>query len=768
MLNIKEGSVIASKYKVIKKIGTGGNGTVYKVVSLNDENNIFALKIINLNYGKYYNRKYSYSDCKNYERKKYARFCDEIKVVQKYQDKVKGILPIYDLYVPKEPSEDNFPWYTMPIAVEMSEKLKEYSFEQKIASIFEIAKILEKLHSKEIAHRDIKPNNIYFYKNGWYLSDFGLVSYPGKKDLTDDKEAIGPKKPNTIAPEMREDSKNANPLCADIYSLAKTLWMILTNKDIAFGGQYNHKNKGISLGQYIKREYLVTLHEILTVCTLDIPGERPTAEQLVNLLQEWFEIKNDFSKRCRKEWDFIIKEVTPYTPETIVWSNIEEIVKVLDLVSQTKSYNHMFLPSDGGLDLNGCILSRKQGFIELNEDGYITLVKPKRLYMEIFGYYQWNYFLLETEQLPPCGLYEYDNADDVYEECVLEIEPDVYIEPYHLNYGTYNGIKLPDNARKIYFGLKGNYVIFPKDSYYNFNMKSYNALQTEYETPLKFKNFIKETIKFLRWKEDNPEKYDKLMNKKKREEEKERQEWIALHNKEENQLLNYIQKFKLTRNDCNRKDKDTRFEYTVSVQIIASFELYLNVDGILRVKEDLWDFESLINGTDRKKDYYKFYDFEEAKICSTEIKKYLDISLANLHTISNEADCHIDMKRLMGPRHLFTKEEIIEALKKGNDNYYNRLVINKDGYIELIQPKEVEYLEIFKYPVLGYEFPAKNNMVGETAPIDRYIEDVYLLMLDAWYEHLRCGENECLSDYVSLSQEELLKEINCELNKYTL
>ena len=50
MLNIKEGSVIASKYKVIKKIGTGGNGTVYKVVSLNDENNIFALKIINLNY----------------------------------------------------------------------------------------------------------------------------------------------------------------------------------------------------------------------------------------------------------------------------------------------------------------------------------------------------------------------------------------------------------------------------------------------------------------------------------------------------------------------------------------------------------------------------------------------------------------------------------------------------------------------------------------------------------------------------------------------
>ncbi len=189
---------------------------------------------------------------------------------------------------------------------------------------------------------------------------------------------------------------------------------------------------------------------------------------------------------------------------------------------------------------------------------------------------------------------------------------------------------------------------------------------------------------------------------------------------------------------------------------------------MLRVKEDLWDFEGLINGTDRKKDYYKFYDFEEAKICSAEIKKYLDISLANLRTINNEADCHIGMKRLMRAKHLFTKEEIIEALKNGNDNYYNRLVINKDGYIELIQPKEIEYLEIFKYPVLGYEFPAKNNMIGKKAPVDRYIEDVYILMLDAWYGHLRCGESERLSDYVSLSQEELLKEINCELNKYTL
>jgi len=210
------------------------------------------------------------------------------------------------------------------------------------------------------------------------------------------------------------------------------------------------------------------------------------------------------------------------------------------------------------------------------------------------------------------------------------------------------------------------------------------------------------------------------------------------------------------------RDKNAEFEYTLSMQIVPSFELYLNNEGILIVKEDLWDFEN-------KRDFYKFYNFEKAKRCATKVKMYLDIALKNLHTISsNEINCYINMKRLKRPKHLFTKEEIIEVLRRGNDNYYNRLVINKDGYIELVQPKEIEYLEIFKYPVLGYEFPVKNNMVGEMAPINDYIEDVYMLMLDAWYEHLRCGENVCISDYVSLSEKELLNGINYELNKYSL
>ena len=182
------------------------------------------------------------------------------------------------------------------------------------------------------------------------------------------------------------------------------------------------------------------------------------------------------------------------------------------------------------------------------------LVKPKRLYMEILGDYQWNYFLLETEQIPPCGLYEYGNTDDIYEEWVLEVEPDVYIEPYHLNYRTYNGKELPDNAREICIGLKGNYVIFPKDSYYNLSINSYNAFQTKYETPLKFKNFIKKIIEFLRWKEINPEKYNELIEKRKEKEEKEKQEWISLNSKEEKQLLNHIQKFKLLfENDHNER-----------------------------------------------------------------------------------------------------------------------------------------------------------------------------------------------------------------------
>jgi serine/threonine-protein kinase len=79
------------------------------------------------------------------------------------------------------------------------------------------------LHERQIAHRDIKPGNLVMFDNLCHVVDFGLVHYPEKTALTGYKEHIGPLW--TMAPEVRRNGRNADPFPADVFSLAKTLWI---------------------------------------------------------------------------------------------------------------------------------------------------------------------------------------------------------------------------------------------------------------------------------------------------------------------------------------------------------------------------------------------------------------------------------------------------------------------------------------------------------------------------------------------------------------
>lgn len=55
------------------------------------------------------------------------------------------------------------------------------------------------------------------------LWGFWAGCYPEKENLTKIKESVGAK--TTIAPEMKRNAKDSDGKKADVYSLAKTLWM---------------------------------------------------------------------------------------------------------------------------------------------------------------------------------------------------------------------------------------------------------------------------------------------------------------------------------------------------------------------------------------------------------------------------------------------------------------------------------------------------------------------------------------------------------------
>jgi hypothetical protein len=72
------------------------------------------------------------------------------------------------------------------------------------------------------------PDNLFFFENRFAVGDFGLVSFEGKSADTAQGERIGPM--FFMAPEMLNSAIEADGQFADVYSLAKTLWVMATGQ----------------------------------------------------------------------------------------------------------------------------------------------------------------------------------------------------------------------------------------------------------------------------------------------------------------------------------------------------------------------------------------------------------------------------------------------------------------------------------------------------------------------------------------------------------
>jgi len=444
------------KWKLEKRINGGGNGEVWKV---SKDNEIFAIKLL-----------------KKLTKTSYERFKDEIKIIEQLQG-TNGILPIIDYNLPDYHQKEQA-WYVMPIAKDLRTEVKAYSAEVKINVVISIAKVLKELHEKDITHRDIKPGNILIYNNEICLADFGLVDYPDKADLTKRQESVGPKW--TMDPEMKRNPTIADSKSADVYSLAKTLWILVTNESLGFEGEYSNKSR-VALKNYDGALYTGGLDDILQKATNHDVNARPSMEQFLNELEKWSEESADFEKRNKEEWKLIQKELFPNTlPSRVIWEDINDIVKILNVIGSIDALNHMFIPGGGGMDLLNAKLASEEGCIELNT-GLVDVVKPIRLIFESFSLdYQWNYFRLEIDELEPFEANEREEYSLNYEFIVED------------NSGNYR-VKKRENevGRELHRYYKpGAFVLFQKTSIYNKNPSTYDGRHSKVSTE-EFREYIK-------------------------------------------------------------------------------------------------------------------------------------------------------------------------------------------------------------------------------------------------------------------------------------
>lgn len=142
-----------------------------------------------------------------------------------------GILPVWDI----DDAEPGKPtWYAMPPAQLLQDGLgDDATLRDVVSHVAFLAGVLADLAEQGIYHRDIKPDNLFWWNDGPVLADFGIAAWnvgvPRTRSarqvgVTRTGEKLGPA--NFIAPEMRNGPPADRGKRADVYSLAKTLFVL--------------------------------------------------------------------------------------------------------------------------------------------------------------------------------------------------------------------------------------------------------------------------------------------------------------------------------------------------------------------------------------------------------------------------------------------------------------------------------------------------------------------------------------------------------------
>ncbi|MGW2287028.1 protein kinase domain-containing protein [Streptomyces phaeochromogenes] len=134
-----------------------------------------------------------------------------------------GILPIWDI---DGAHGDKPRWYAMPQARLLDDAFNDTSTVVDVVThVAALARTLAVLAEEGIYHRDIKPDNLFWYEDAPVLADFGIAAFAHlPAGLTQAGDKVGPA--NFIAPEMRSTSDEDRGERADVYSLAKTLFVL--------------------------------------------------------------------------------------------------------------------------------------------------------------------------------------------------------------------------------------------------------------------------------------------------------------------------------------------------------------------------------------------------------------------------------------------------------------------------------------------------------------------------------------------------------------
>jgi hypothetical protein len=216
----------------------------------------------------------------------YRRFRREVETHQQLGERA-DVVPMLDWHLPEQLGRRDRAWLSMPLAESVRDALSGASLEEVVGAVAAFATTLADLQiSYGIAHRDVKPGNLYRYNGAWAVGDLGLVDVPGAETLTAADRVVGPA--NFVAYEMMVEAATADPHLADVYSLAKTLWVLAADQVWPPPGHQPAADTLLSIGSYRQHGRTDGLARLIDRCTRR-PNERPTLAEVAAELRAWLD-----------------------------------------------------------------------------------------------------------------------------------------------------------------------------------------------------------------------------------------------------------------------------------------------------------------------------------------------------------------------------------------------------------------------------------------------------------------------------------------------
>lgn len=704
-------------------LGEGGNATVIRVTLIN--NTQVAYKELA---EKHLTNEKS-------RKEKIQRFKDEIETMNKLKSE-RGVMPILDFSVDglcyTMPIAESLKDYFAPILLEAQKEAKkedeenDYSeivgVEKKqltyvkavVNCILEVITTLSKIHELGYSHRDIKLENLYFLDNHFVIGDFGLVDFPTKTNITTTERDLGAH--FTIAPEMKRNPDTADGKIADVYSLAKTFWMLLTKNDESFEGQYNFLDKKHNLSEYrhLKYIHLPELHEILKKATTNAPEERATLSEFKNLLEQWLKVVDNFHLQSISKWKFVNNFLfNGTTPQTTIWTKIEDIKNILIFLSQFTNYFNIAGPA-GWIDFNSVNKANEEGCLYLQQrdiPNKAIIIKPKQLIFETFeNDISWNYFMLELEKMD----FIHSNSENKVEELV-EDYPAQYVYVNNPIYGVYDyekGNKFPDGYKIVDRYFDGNFLFYLK-AHTDDNIFDSTLLKTNQNPFRIFRECVEKKMKG-----DDISQYiiapDNYEEHKSEEQNEMNVITIGALSDNKNDLP---QRIVLPHIQPANNNSKLKFMFATHKGLNSFIEklthcVYLLNDGsFCKHKRNGSSPDNILVA----------YNENDANIIQKSVSEKLKDRI------------DIIIKRIAKPTHLFTEDELKNVMIQADDRVSHTFVIDGDGFVKLIDNSENRDL----YPVYSHAITGCGKYFGKyMVSSDRFIHENYVDLLLAWYLHL--------------------------------